>query len=200
MIRKITDLIVNEISGLNFVDHIGGIVKELEINKNGEIKKYPNILNTTTLKHETFLPESQYKSVIFFEDNGVTSDNNDNRHNNYIANIRLIAWYNLPKINSTYYDGALLTQTLIYNIPDTLANNDYLTKINIDIVGEVAKSKSIFGKYDFKEDQWQYLNYPYDYAAIDLVVRFSVPRNASCFDAVVISPVGCTENSTECVE
>lgn len=200
MIRKLGDLIINEISGLSFVDHIGGIVKELEVTEEGTTNKYPNILNTTTLKHDVFLPETKYKSVIFLEDNGVTSTGNDNRYNNYEANIRLIAWYNLPKINSTYYDGALLTQTIIYTIPDTLANSDYLTKICIDIVGEVAKTKAIFGKYDFKEDKWQYLNYPYDYAAIDLKVKFSVPRNSSCFDAIVIDPQGCTENSTACVE
>lgn len=200
MIRKITDLIVAEITGLNFVDHIGGIVKDLEVTKDGKTNRYPNILNLTTLKHETFLPESKYKSVIFFEDNGVTSDTNDNRYNNYIANIRLVAWYNLPKINSTYTDGALLTQTLIYTIPDTLANSGYLTKIAIDISGEVAKTKGIFSRYDFKEDQWQYLNYPYDYAGIDLVVKFSIPRNSSCFDKVVISTEDCTENSTDCIE
>ena len=200
MIRKLTDLIVAEITGLNFVDHIGGIVKDLEVNRDGTLNRYPNILNLTTLKHETFLPESKYKSVIFFEDNGVTTEGNDNRYNNYTANIRLIAWYNLPKINSAYTDGALLTQTLIYNIPDTLANSDYLTKIAIDVTGEVAKTKAIFGRYDFKEDKWQYLNYPYDYAGIDMIVKFSVPRNSSCFDAVVISPAGCTENDTDCVE
>lgn len=200
MIRKIADLIVSEISGLNFVDRITGVVKELEINKTGEVKRVPNALNTTTKKHELYLPETDYKSVIFFEDNGVTSNGNDNRYNNYTANLRLVAWYNLPKINEAYTDGALLTQTLIYTIPDTLANSDYLVKICVDVVGEVAKSKAIFSRYDFKEDQWQYLNYPFDYAAIDLQVKFSVPRNSTCFDTVVIDAESCKTYSTDCNE
>ena len=199
MIRKIADLIVSEISGLNFVERITGVVKELEVNKEGVIGVYPTALNTSTLKHDIFMPESRYKSVIFFEDNGVTSEGNDNRYNNYTANLRLIAWYNLPLINSAYRDGALLTQTLIYTIPDTLANSDYLTKICVDITNEQTKGKGVFGRYTFPEDKWQYLNYPYDYAAIDIDVKFSVPRNATCFDAVVIDPASCVENSTECV-
>ena len=200
MIRKIADLIVAEISTLNFVDHIGGVVKDLEYTREGNINRYPNILNTTTLKHELFLPESKYKSVIFFEDNGITSTGNDNRYNNYEASLRLIAWYNLPKINKAYTDGALLTQALIYTIPDTIDNSNYLTKISVDIVGEVSKTKAIFGRYDFKEEQWQYLNYPFDYAGIDLRVKFSVPRNSSCFTPIVIDPEGCKTYSTDCNE
>ena len=51
MIRKIADLIVTELSGLNFVDHIGGVVKDLEINKTGDVKKiskHPEFDNSKT--------------------------------------------------------------------------------------------------------------------------------------------------------
>jgi hypothetical protein len=195
MIRKVTDLIVAELSGLNFVDKIGGIVKELEVvspnDGASDTKVYPVCGQDATGKHITFLPDTSKKSVIFFEDNGTNETGNDVRYNNYESSIRLIAWYNLMKINEDFTEGDLLTQTLIYNIPHTLPNSDYLTKIFIDFNGEVTKDKSIFGKYNFDEATWQYLNYPYDYAAIDLTVRYSIPRNASCFDSITIKPKTC---------
>lgn len=203
MIRKVTDLIVAELTGLNFVDRIGGIVKELEVvspvDETANTKIYPVGGQDANGNHLTYLPDNKYKSVIFFEDNGTTCET-DVRYNNYESSIRLIAWYNLPAINEDYVRGDLLTQTLIHNLPHTFANTDYLTKIFLDFNGEVAKDKSIFSKYSFDEATWQYLNYPYDYAAIDLTVKYSVPRNASCFDDIIINPKVCDTTSKTCIE
>lgn len=202
MIRKVTDLIVAELTGLNFVDRIGGIVKTLEVvspvSGVATTFNYPVGSQDANGNHITYLPDTSFKSVIFFEDNGTTAES-DVRYTNYQSSIRLIAWYNLPKINKAYTRGDLLTQTLIHNLPHTFANTDYLTKIYLDFSGEVAKDKSIFSKYSFNEETWQYLNYPFDYAAIDLTVSYSVSRNASCFDAIVIDPNTCDETLTNCI-
>ena len=195
MIRKLADLIVDELSGLNFVNQIGGVVRPVEINKmvnnESDVKIYPAITNPTTKKHDLYIPDSSKKSIIYFEDNGIVSIDNDTRYTVYEANLRMICWYNLPQINEDYLTGDLLTQTLIANIPHELPNTDYLTKIFVEFTGEAAKDKSLFASYDYDEAEWQYLNYPYDYAALDFVIEFSVPRNIECFEEVTINPKVC---------
>jgi len=181
---------------LNFIDRIGGIVRPIEITTKAkdnttEVKIYPGITNQTTEKHDLYMPDSSFKSVIYFEDGGIDLVIQDKRYINYTANLKLIAWYNLPKINEDYYTGDLLTQTIINNIPQSLANSDYLTKIYIEQIGEDVKSKDIFSGYNYNESEWQYLNYPFDYAAINMTIYFSVPRNVNCFDPIIINPKIC---------
>ena len=69
MIRKVTDLIVAELTGLNFVDRIGGIVKELEvvspIDETANTKIYPVGGQDANGNHITYTPDNKFKSVIF---------------------------------------------------------------------------------------------------------------------------------------
>lgn len=194
MITKIAELIKTEISTLEWVERIGGVVKSARINIAGEEKIFPIDFKSLADPCDSsvyldFVPDSSKMSIIYFEDQGLEVVNSGCSFTDCTASLRLVCWANLERINADYTDAITLKLDLIKNIPARLPNTDWVTKIFASFTSEETKTPAIFGAYTYDESMTQYLIYPYDYFALNYNVKFSFA--GSCFDDVVLNPKVC---------
>ena len=196
MTEKIAQLILNEISTLNWLDKIGGVVKPLRVNVKGGVEKvYPVCLNSETIcdssRYTDMVPDSSKRSILYFEDGGVDVIESGCKYTDMEASLKLVCWVNLPRINNAYTNAEIIKLNLINSIPSRIANTDWVTKIRVIFDGEEPKSAGIFSEYTYDEAEIQYLIYPYDFFALNYKIRYSVPMDSDCLTAVVINPAVC---------
>lgn len=194
MITKIAELIKAEISALEWIERIGGVVKAARVKVAGEEKVFPIDFNNLADPCDSsvyldFVPDSSKMSIIYFEDQGIEVVNSGCSFTDCTASLRLVCWANLERINADYTDAVPLKLDLIKNIPARLPNTDWITKILTNFTSEETKSPAIFGAYTYDETMTQYLIYPYDYFALNYSVKFSFA--GSCFDEVILNPKVC---------
>ena len=196
MTDKIAQLILDEISSLNWIDKTAGVVKPLRVKvKGGEEKIYPIYLNSAmpcdSSTYTDLVPDSSKRSVLYFEDGGVDVVESGCRYTDMEATLKLVCWVNLKKINTTYTSAEPIKLDLINNIPARIANTDWVTKIRVMFEGEETKSAGIFSEYTYDEAEAQYLIYPYDFFALNYKIRYSVPMDSDCLTAITINPGIC---------
>ena len=108
MNQAIASILKSRIADLDFVDKIAGLVATQYMNVTNEAgvkvqKSYPVACCTTaddciTGAYNDLAPDSKYKSVIYFEDRGVTFERYASNWKYYRSNLRLVAWLNVKKI------------------------------------------------------------------------------------------------------
>lgn len=176
------------LSTLPFADRVAGIVKPVTFftgTADRPVKKtipvdcgvsQPDCISG---KYTDLVPNSKYKSIMYWEDNGVKVDTQQNtRDFNFTASLRLITWLNLKKAGKTDCNVSALAVTNILNtLPTGYFNSGIYTRIRAVVGQEIIKSASIFGKYTYDEAVTQYLMYPFDYFALDVVVNFTILKS-----------------------
>jgi len=129
-------------------------------------------------KLESLVPDSSVKSISYWEDQGVRKGSDDHRDFSFESSLRFVCWLNLKKLGKTDCSYSALAITNILNaIPTRSLNSTPYTRIQVRNDGEIVKDKSIFSKYTYEEDKMQYLMYPFDYFALDFVVKFCIPKS-----------------------
>jgi len=200
MIRRIVDEILPHLIALNFSDTIAGCVTVLSRNisaKDNAVanKKFPIYYNSDKTACNNYsdyidlIPNSNKKSIIYFEEDGLSSTMINNNIIEIEANIKLICWVNLKKINSSLTNAELIKLNVIKAVPDLLPNIGGYSFIRILPTGEDVKNVSIFSKYTYNEEEKQYLIFPFDYFALNYQVKFYMGRD--CVEDIVINPALC---------
>ena len=195
MIKPIIDNIITDLTaGLWFVDKIGGLVERKRLNIAGVEKvlpvKYnedPQTCTADPLIH--FVPDEQYKTIIYFEQ--TTDSRVINMHRNWYemdAGVRLVCWINWNRINITP-DPERIAANIIKEIPIRYQNTEYLNAIRIEWTGKMTKGADIFSQYTYDEKERQFLTYPYDAIALDY--RFVYRVAPSCADLIAEEPKPC---------
>lgn len=196
MINDIANILKTQIEGLTWIEIIEGIVKPLKYTqKGGKEVTIPAVINATpTLcqqgKYLDLVPNSKKKSIIYFEDQGFDETDSFTCHYlRYSAMLRLISWVNLKLINQTYNSTTLLEQSIIKAINYQLANSNPYVKITARLEKMIQKGADLFGDYNYKEVQSQFITYPYDAFGMDWKVEFSIHK--SCILDVILDPAIC---------
>jgi hypothetical protein len=199
MINEIIKKINIELAALNFADLLGGIVKPITQNvkdreNNVTQKVYPVYMNENkgTCSVGDYLamtPDSSKMSVMYWEDQGGTNTVDNVRSWNMVYNVRLVAWFNLKRINSALHDSDILIPIICNAIPERVENFVPYTKIQVMLTGQETKSPAIFGAYTYDEAEKQYLIYPFDYFALNFRITFDIPK--SCVQDITINPATC---------
>lgn len=208
MTDQICEILKNAISGLSFVDKITGLVQVGYLTQGEVIKKigkefayeglttikapisqgYVDCNTTKPYSYDLYFPDKNRKSVIFFEENGITLKEQNRNYIKYMADIRLICWYNKKLI-----DVDVERFDLIHNINNLIvdehANSGDINRIYAEFKGQAVHSEDIWSKYDIDVPMYQLMLHPYDCFALDYEVEFSVTK--SCIDDVVINPSVC---------
>lgn len=198
MIHKIGNLLRDEISSLEFVDIAVGIAKptilKIPVDEGTVDKRVPVAYRDVTDGCDPFelyqlVPDTTKLSIHWWEDNGI--DLTDENTYYYIAqaSLRLVSWWNLRAINSSFTDASLLVASLISNIPDDLDNTDYLTQIQVRFAGVEPEGAEVVSQYDFSEAENQFTTFPYVVTGLNYEVSFAFTKN--CVDAVLLSPDVC---------
>jgi hypothetical protein len=184
MINDIGNILKPYIESLSFADKVGGVVKvatKTDTDSNDRtVKKYFPIDCGVTHqecisgKYTDLMPNSNYKSVMYFEDGGIRFIGNNIRE----ASLKLVGWLNLKKLGKTGCNGsALAVNTILNTLPTKYFNSPPVyQRIKIEVQGEDVKSSQIFSKYSYDEDKTQFLMYPYDYFALNINVLFSISK------------------------
>lgn len=203
MNADIAALIRGYIDDLSFIDKIGGLVKPIvkvqDIGDGKVVKKVIpvdcGVTHTDCIrgKYTDLMPNSNYKSVTYFEDGGVQKINDGRGDFSFQSNLKLVCWLNLKKLGKTDCSQSALAIASILNvIPNKFVNSSPYTRIQITCIGEDAKNPAIFGKYTYDEEKIQFLMFPYDYFALNFQVKFTIPRH--CITGLTPS------TETECVD
>jgi hypothetical protein len=196
MNHTIADILKARIINLDFIDKIAGLVSATYFDEKGEgdakVQKCFPISCTTTVEdcknglYNDLCPDSKYKTVIYFEDRGVSFDRREGVFIYYKSNLRLVCWINIAKINSdTCQDGtdcaisAELIKEIICAMPEHPMNIAPFVRVYPVITSQEIRSNSIFSQYTYNEKQTQYLMYPYDYFALDITTDFAVCQDCT---------------------
>lgn len=192
MNNKIAIILRNQISDLTWIDKISGLVQTANIRiKSGEDtaeKSFPiscSISADACLNgaYQDLCPDSKKKSVLYFEDRGISFDRQEGNRLFYTSSLRLVCWLNLKKIQDENCDK---------NVIGCGSSGDYVIKVIksfdykpfnsggfYDVMvhppEQVERSVEIFTKYSYNETALQYLMFPFDYFALDFTIDFMIP-------------------------
>lgn len=199
MNQAIASIIKGKIEGLDFVDKIAGLVSVQSISvRDGEeniTKTYPVACCTTaddckSGAYNDLCPNSDYKTVIYFEDGGVSFERSESNWKYYTSALRLVCWINVAKIlEDDCYSGdsctlaSHLITEIIRELPEFPRDETPFHRLYFEISDQAIRSNSIFSAYTYNEKQVQYLMYPYDYFALDIKASFGICMNSDVVPA-----------------
>lgn len=191
MNQAIANIIREYIDELSFIDKIAGLVSTQYMtvtNENGVKvqKSYPVAccVSADDCKEGAYndlTPNSDYKTVLYFEDGGVSFVRAQGNFRYYQSRLRLVCWINVAKLNEDpcHTDIPCTASTniiieLIRAIPDFPFNYPPFMQVRFEVTNQLIRSNSIFSAYTYNEVQNQYLMAPYDYFALDINTTFAI--------------------------
>lgn len=200
MNEKIASILKSKIETLSFVDKIAGLVRPVRIevmgpNETKVQKIYPISSDVSSeqcpQKYRDLIPDSSYTSILYFEDNGITLTERNNRWVSFNSRLTLVGWLNLKKIFDcqTYTGSTECILSILSQLPEVPFSDGNYRDIRIIALSEVPKSNAIFSRYTYDEIKTQYLLYPFDYFALNMSVDFRI--NIACVEQFKLNP--CTK-------
>ena len=191
MNQAIANIIKGHIEGLDFVDKIAGLTSVTyfdvtDKDKNTVQKAFPVACCVTADDckvgaYNELMPDSKYKTVIYFEDRGVTFAKSESNWKYYTSNLRLVCWINVAKLlGDTCNEGtactvaAHLITDIIRSLPSFPEHNYPFNHVYSEVTNQEVRSNGIFAAYTYDEKHSQYLMYPYDYFALDIQTNFAI--------------------------
>ncbi len=161
---------------------------------------YTGIDCTEDARYKNLVPNSKFRSILFFEDNnGAQFQRIESPKGGIYVwgfNLRLIGWLNLALLGGSgcEYAGAFALQ-IIQILMDNQGKHDLLTsglsggvdiipvaRVEVKSISQAPKNQNIFSKYTFTKEREQGLFlYPYDYFALDIKGEFYI--NNGCITA-----------------
>lgn len=177
--------------GSDFVDKIAGLVQTVHlniVNSDGvKVEKtFPVSCNFTAEDckaglYNDLTPDSKYKTVIYFEDGGVTFNNRQGNWACYTSNLKLVCWINVKLYSGGVCDIAdpctastEIIKKILCCFPSQPVYVSAYSRFMPTIVSEEIRSNAIFSKYTYNELQTQYLLYPYDFFALNIRTDFCI--------------------------
>ena len=184
MNQAIANIIKESIEDLDFVDKIAGLVSTQYINIEGVTKSYPVACcvpdTCKTGDYNDLAPDSKYKSVIYFEDGGVSFVRAQGNFKYYQSRLRLVGWLNVKSILGEECDASQCTYSshaimdIIRLLPEFPQNIAPFAQVYMEVTSQAVRDKAIFSKYTYNELQTQYLMSPYDYFSLDITTTFGI--------------------------
>jgi hypothetical protein len=190
MNQAIASILKGRIEDLDFVDKIAGLVATQYMtitDENGTkvTKSYPVACCVTADDckqgdYNDLTPDSKYKSVIYFEDRGVSFNRYEGNFKHYTSSLRLVCWLNVRMILGEDCDASACTYSshaitdIIRHLPQFPYNFAPFVRVYAEVTNQVVRSNGIFSAYTYNEKQTQYLMSPYDYFALDIQTTFAI--------------------------
>jgi hypothetical protein len=196
MNQAVADIIKSHIEGLDFVDKIAGLTAVTTFDIRGPDntvvqKSFPVACCVTADDckegaYNDLMPNSDYKTVIYFEDGGISFEKYERGHKYYRSTLTLVCWINIEKITESGYCksevpctySAHIIADIIRHLPLFPENHAPFDQVYSEITSQVVRSPAIFSKYTYDEKHSQYLMAPYDYFALEISTTFSVCLNS----------------------
>jgi hypothetical protein len=183
MIRRIADEIAFKLTqDLSWCDFGVGIVKPITYqSKTGTEITEPVYYNgkrdfCNGSDYITLVPNSKRNSMFYFELNNNSVEAQLTHGVAFNAELNLVFWVNLQKINLGMVDTDMLVADVISKMPEKLPSDVSYNRVFIEVTGTDIEDGSVFNKYTYNEQQ-QYLTYPYSYFNITVSVDYAIPKD-----------------------
>lgn len=178
------------ITGLNFIERYGGIVRPVTQVREGEedrrysdtfpVSRYVSVSDCfNSGMYRDLIPDESYKSVAYWEQRG----NGDIRQGGPKGNqwqatqdMRFVCWLNFKKLGLTNYDAT--DQLELYLIErvhtqngQTQSVSGYTFRTGITRFRPVERSpRVVFASYTYDEMEWAF-SWPYGFFAVDFTIQ-----------------------------
>ena len=203
MTNKLANILKGKIADLNFVGKLAGLTiigekaQPTDITGAFIVTKFPISVDSNyeeCLNNECFtdlVPNSNEKSVIYFEDISTTPVASKSGVNSYVSNLRLVAWINNRLIqsgNCMSINHILITE-IRKRLESNYFNSDEFTRIRVNAYNVMINDPQIFKKYTYPIESVKFLMHPYEAFAIDFKVSYDISQN--CYDELILNPEVC---------
>jgi hypothetical protein len=196
MIHRIATILKDRIAAFTYVDKIGGLVRvarqqragaEIVIPVAGDVDE-AYACDPATIRD--MVPDDRYGCMVYFEDRGTTRITERTRGTSYRASLRLVCWVNTLKFGSdpTTADRILEQFTNDLNVGQPY-NTDTLIGLKHSVEGFPQRGASIFSQYTYPEAERQYLLWPFDAFALDIIATYRI--KPGCEEAPVPDDDAC---------
>lgn len=207
MNKDLCYVLKNKLIGLPFVEILGGMVqtvttiKALTDEPEGPTKtlKFPVTYDVIANGKEcigaeyAMIPNSNRKSLIYFEDFGVNFINRQHELSFFSSNVRLICWMNRALLVGDWYEEisgramAVIIDRLTGKNPESI---HIFSRLTIEIAKIPPQDTAIFGRYSYDENVRQHLMPPFEFFALDLTCRYAV-SGARCIEPIPWNQATC---------
>ena len=200
MQKELAVILRDKIKELPFVDVLAGLVLTQSIEEVRDSEggagfpvtfRYP--VSSDVLQPEAcesrelaLVPDSGRKSIIYFEDFGITSTGGPKSgFTQYNSSLRLVCWMNRANLVADAYQHvsgpaiAMIVQRLAHKNPQSIG---IFTRLTIEVARIPEQSASLFGRYNYRETDRQYLRPPFEFFGIDFTCRYQI--SARCLDEI----------------
>lgn len=199
MSQAIAEILRQRVAGLSIVGKSAGLVRAITRNVGGKNKTFPvacTVQDPLACSESTvvdLIPDSRYESIVYFEDLGSSVIPHPAERlmgTKYRVRLRLVGWMDTTKIGDKCATGAQFVREIQEAVTVLKPYNlDPFKGLVHKVVGVLPQGPSIFGKYTYDEANRQYLNWPYDYFAIDIETTYILPPG--CEEPIIPSDQGC---------
>lgn len=200
MNATIAALLQDRISGLSYIDKVGGLVRPITRerwdagNKPQKITIPVSIdvidpLACTASTLLDLVPDQRYRAIVYFEDRGWRPVHDRLKGTFYASALRLVCWMNTAKMNGDSAAGDRVAQDIIASIAGSPYNDGAYLGIRHKVIGAAVKGPSLFSAYTYPEAVRQYLMPPFDAFGLDIATEFRM--NPNCGDTIDPSDVNC---------
>ncbi len=195
MNKELCSVLKNKLSALPFVDMLAGMAQTLtqeDTTNSGEeggtttiTKRFPvaddtNQDATIFGKEIRLSPESGRRSIIYFEDFGISAGDKLHGLTQYNSSIRLIAWLNRERLTGNTYapvSGAIMATIINALVSKNPENINIFTRLVVSVARIPPQDPALFGRYTYNEAERQYLRPPFEFFGIDFTAKYFVSPN-----------------------
>lgn len=183
---KLAEIIRSRIEVFPWVDKIAGVVNVATVQSGDTARVFPIACNVThddciNGKFTDLVPNSKYKSVMYFEDGGIQMGERRGNRQYFEGTLNLVCWLNMPMLGDVNcHNAAEIISDIASTIPLIPFNSDIFTGIFYKITSQKVRDAGIFSKYSYRETINQYLMYPYEYFSVAIQVKGAY--NVDCYD------------------
>lgn len=194
MNKTIALVLLQKLSGETSLDRVSGIVQVLrrpvQIAEDGPIieKRIPYAHdaspNDLATMAKAMIPNSAYKSCLYFEDGGIQSVTPVRRGWQFESRMRLVCWLNMLKVHGAYdtFQSSLIMAKIIRRVTVENYHDSFFSRLNCSVIGLPVQDAAIFAPYDYDEAHTQFLMPPFDFFALDLSCSFWIANE--CLDRI----------------
>ena len=203
MNQAVADIIKGHIEGLDFVDKIAGLVSTIYMDVKGTEgvvqKAFPVACCVTADDckngaYNDLMPDSSYKTVIYFEDGGITFEKYESNWKYFKSSLRLVCWINIEKLTESGYCksevpctyAAHIVAEIIRALPRFPEHHAPFDNVYSEVTSQIVRSPAIFSSYTYDEAHSRYLMAPFDFFALNIETSF-----AMCLESTAVYDATC---------
>lgn len=180
------------------VDKVAGLVQTVEFAEEtmsgaSKVARIPvsidtNIDGAVNWKDRDLVPNSANRSIIYFEDNGITTGVSNAYGKHQTSKLTMICWMNTKRMSGSTTPASDFATAILNKIEKLPFNSGKYLNIKISHESILPQDARIFSRYTYDEKEKQYLMSPYEFFAVNLVIKYIASSNCSIPTMAVVNP------------